>query len=334
MLVARQRPHPSHDGVEVRRCQTPAIHAHVQRLVRARKRPVRVAVEHQRAVVALVRNNVNYSNYNGAAGTGLFFVSYDPSTDVLTSSFLNSLTNAPFATPTYSSASGVDGCAHIKFSDIPNSVNKLMYMVGGNSSTFNNTRTASSSSSPRIIWAVVLSPSGSIVSTVSLTGNPTTNYSAETPFITTLLPMGDNKYLGFTDARSFLYHDGTQWSSNRAIFAASGSEGVVTGAYRIDDTYCAITFCAPIDGTVSGSTRAAKNAIAQNQYLRIVRFVDANFAEVSPATETYANFALGVPLNIEGNFIDKIGTNTLAYYSKASATGTDARINIRSIFGA
>lgn len=166
MLVARQRPHPSHDGVEVRRCQTPAIHAHVQRLVRARKRPVRVAVEHQRAVVALVRNNVNYSNYNGAAGTGLFFVSYDPSTDVLTSSFLNSLTNAPFATPTYSSASGVDGCAHIKFSDIPNSVNKLMYMVGGNSSTFNNTRTASSSSSPRIIWAVVLSPSGSIVSTV------------------------------------------------------------------------------------------------------------------------------------------------------------------------
>lgn len=38
---------------------------------------MRVAVEHQRAVVALVRNNVNYSNYNGAAGTGLFFKARD-----------------------------------------------------------------------------------------------------------------------------------------------------------------------------------------------------------------------------------------------------------------
>lgn len=279
-------------------------------------------------------DTTNYMTFgNSTSNSGLSFVAYDPQTDAFTSSErIVAFTGTNYPMGTFTAANGVDGMAHVRFADIPNSPNKLMYMVGAASSTINTTRTGANT--PRLFWANVLSPSGSVLKHISMTGNPTTNYSSETPYITAILPLGDDKFVGFTDSKSFLYHDGNQWLSNRVIFATSGTEAVVTGAYTIDGTYCAITFSAPVDGAVSGSARASKNAIAQNQYLRIVRIVDGSFAEVSPATENYANFSLGVPLNIEGNFIEKIGPNTLAYYTKANGTVTDPRINIRSIFGA
>ena len=285
--------------------------------------------------VVMKANATPYSSFNSSvSSSGLFVVTFDPVADTLTSVKTNSLSETGFPQPQYGNSSsqgyGIVGHAHVRFADIPNSENKLIYMIGANSGNATITRIARS---PYLYWAGVVTPTGQIT-LLPTTGIPTTSYTADTPHITAVMPLGDNKYLGFTDARSFLYHNGTQWSSSRTIFASSGAEAFVTGAYAIDDTYFAITFAEAPVNTATGSFRDTLNLLAANQYIRIVRYVDQNFAEVSPATETYTNFSMGVPLNIEGKFMEKIGPNTLAYYTKSSATATDARINIRSIFGA
>ena len=301
---------------------------------------VQYAAENSVWIAAKISIGGNYDTYttNGNAAyatSGLSFITYDSTTDVLSVSRVSNLASAPFtAPPNPGTGQGVDLLIDTRFATIPNSNKVLIYCIGCNSSTSSAAR--GTVLSPRLMWAAVLTPAGTIDYVLTATGNPSSNWTSDTPFITAMCAVSETVFLGFTDARSHLVYDRATteaWSANRVTFAVSGHNMMVTSAQMVDDTYALITFTDPVESTTAGSSRLSRNFRATNQYYRIVRYVDQTFSEVSPATEDYASFSLGVPMMIDQNQVERISPTTLVSYTKANATATDPKVTIRSIYG-
>lgn len=258
-------------------------------------------------------------------GASLYTVTYNPSTDVLTKGAASAV-DLPYNNNFYQSFDLI-------FAKIPASTNILVYTVGTSSAS--NDYCFAKGNKPTLQQAAVYNPS-----TSSFIRH--FNVSTNGRNVTGIVALSETQLIGFVDGSSYKVHTGSTAANNSTslttggtgsfgnavTFSSTGANRVCTHAEMISDSYILTTISEPVTATVNGySVRGGK------QYLRIIRYVDASFMEVIQANQDIALSELGVPLNMEMPMVEKVGQYTFVFKSKANATITDTKINLRSIFG-
>lgn len=253
----------------------------------------------------------------------IFAINYNASTDVLTKANGASITidNNGYKTPSFD----------FLFAKIPSSSNVVVYTVGTPNANFNYAYT--NGVKPILQQAAIFNPTaGNFVRTFSVTGGEN---------VTAIIATSETQLIGFVDGAAFKVHSGSTAATSSSLnaggtgswgsavtFSTTGTNRVCTHAEMLNDSYILTTISDEVAPTVNGySVRLGK------QYMRIVRFVDTTFAEVIEANQNIAQSELGTPLNCDMPMVEKVGQYTFVFKSKANATVTDTKINLRSIFG-
>lgn len=263
-------------------------------------------------------------------------VTYNPTTEALTVTNTSPLVNNSHWNDTQAFNGGH---FDFRFSDIPNSTNKLFYIVASN----NNTANLRSQQTPYVMSAFVMNQNAQFIRTLSSGGTQNaSNYTASTQPFHAIVALSDSVFLALQDGKSMRVMTNnvayapttnppagaTGTFSSSLPFATSGAQSMVSDVVALNDSYFMLAMTDP----VATSYPDAANMKLKQQYLRVVRYVDQNFAEVVSSTENYTANPLGILLNFDGNYgFEKIDATTYVFKSKLNGTATDARINIRSI---
>lgn len=253
-----------------------------------------------------------------ASQTDARVVTYDAAQDALSASSTRNIYSSGW------SGSHSEANLSLQIADIPGSSNKLVYITRAGDSGYRPT-TARNAADVGLDYAAIINDSNSIVRTLG--GIPrSSTYNDANPNIQRLIPLSETKFIGICDAGRAKIYSETGFG-NVVTFATDGRLSLISDAVMLDDTYFMIAATADVPVTEHGG-----NATMRENFLRIVRYVDDTFMEVTPFTATL-NYSLGKPLTPDGNVLTKIGPFTVFTNQKTNSVATDASVTIKSIYG-
>lgn len=284
------------------------------------------------------RGNMATNQMAGATNWFVTKVVFNPTADTLTSSASITTMTPP---------SGQNGYTRLQVKDIPNSTDKIVSVVGAD----NNASYSRMTSTPRIQDAWVVNDGGLIVRALDyrtaglIYSGAITNGTAYAAHF--ILPMTATNYLGFVDGASFIRNVNStpvaprtnvavsdlkgEWT-NYNKFLTNGENTMVNDAIVIDSSHVMMAISAPVDPSAAGSSKLAREATSKTNYLRIIKFVESNFVDVSPQTKTYTSVELGVALcPDQQNWFHKVDTNCYVFLSKSDTTEGNMQVTIKAI---
>lgn len=292
----------------------------------------------KRGTAFTTQANTNTSYY-------CFKITFDPVADTLTSVSQTS--------GNIHGAVSSSGHSRIIVKDIPNTTEKMITTPGseGNSSETRNSNTV------RLKDVRVMNADGLYTIMLHPDNNGTMYYSAGMTQVSSagtkysvhfVLPINRTTYIGFHDGCSFLTHtgstpfasakasvspsDGTGSWNNYNKFSSSGEYTMVNDAILIDQYHALVLLTAPIVPTLGGGAKTAKEASGSSNFLRVVRFVDPNFTDVSSQTKVYNSIDLGVALSPDQpNMLHKVDENCFVFLSKKDTTEGNMQVVIKAI---
>lgn len=273
-----------------------------------------------------------------------FKITFNPATDTLTSVDQTSGN-------IYNTVSNSAGYAKLIVKDIPNSTEKMITVSGceGNTSESRNSNTLRLKDVRVMnsdgLYTNSLNPdSGIMFYGAGMTQVASSGVRYAVHFV---LPINRTNYIGFYDGCSFLTHTGSapftpkqsvgtgdatgSWSRYNK-FISSGENSVVNDAILIDEYHALVLMTAPINIATGGGAKLVRESAGNSNFLRVIRFVDPNFTDVSSQTRVYNSIDLGVALNPDQpNMLHKVEDNCFVFLSKKDTTEGNMQVVIKAI---
>lgn len=228
----------------------------------------------------------------------------------------------------------------IRFKSIPGSDNFLVTIVN-NGEQADYTR---QQNSPYLYAAKVINNDGYIIRDLNVASNRGAQSwnGTDVPPVMDMVAMSDNMFIGLIDGGRMRVHAGStqhapsssqgsvtgSFSGTAFPFAQTARGSLITHAEAINGSYFLMVLTAPV-----AKESQTTNMRMMDQYYRIVRFVDADFSEIIESSIVLEDNFLGKAVNFDQQLLQRLGEYTFLFKSKASASETDPRITLRTIFG-